>query len=527
MSFGDHTAATKTGATCKKAAAMSSLLGYISDRAYIALRPDMCRRFERRRTADGRNQLWVAAQPCSVDDHRLAAIVSRELVPHTEARQWANSDVEPEAQHLRTDQRQLVNYMLTSTNKTAICETTIDAGEGMYLHTPSGRLVSTPFVGAALWDAPAALMVAPKACGVEAVIEFVAEHLPQPVAVVAPSGITINTDACTCFTYEDLGIHAAGRDQYWGTLITLYPHSPSYHLLTSGTRPLLRGFTWIVMPEQPSSTTDLELLATLTQCTQLHECPSAVKQFLERCSAAASWQPRPHDVTLPLRAHDALGHVARVGAVGFVRWPKAAAYAVLGQPRIFNANHHLGLAWRRKAIASAEDEACSICLDRERDVLLPCGHWFCRACIQTVAQRTYTKPPCPACRQKFDRAMLLTEDLPTQLQDVMDAVGGARVLFVVGQTYISDVLLLLGTTRTPTKRFTPKALDWLRRHPRRALVWDGDAAVLPATMACIDAVVVLHATINHDISSRQLQALRHKIMPPSRASTPDWFNLLH
>ncbi len=230
-------------------------------------------------------------------------------------------------------------------------------------------------------------------------------------------------------------------------------------------------------------------------------------------------------MSLQLRAYDVLGHVDKVGAVSFVRWPRAAAYTFLGQPRGVSPDRTL--AWRRKAIASAEAEPCSICLEQTRDVLLPCGHWFCCTCAKSVARRTYTRPPCPTCRQKFNRAIMLAEDLPAQTQEVMDAIGGSRTLFVVGKACLHDTLALFGSTRTPTKRFTPKALDWLRRHPRRALVWDGDAAVLPATMDCVDAVVVLTTITNHDVSPSQLQALRHKIMPPTRTSTPTWFNILH
>ena len=61
----------------------------------------------------------------------------------------------------------------------------------------------------------------------------------------------------------------------------------------------------------------------------------------------------------------------------------------------------------RDMIRSGVTEDCSICLDDlKTPVITPCGHVFCRACIETVIQ-TLKPPTCPLCRAGINKKTLL------------------------------------------------------------------------------------------------------------------------
>ena len=61
----------------------------------------------------------------------------------------------------------------------------------------------------------------------------------------------------------------------------------------------------------------------------------------------------------------------------------------------------------RDMIRSGVTEDCSICLDDlKTPVITPCGHVFCRACIETVIQ-TLKPPTCPLCRGAVSKKALL------------------------------------------------------------------------------------------------------------------------
>lgn len=51
-------------------------------------------------------------------------------------------------------------------------------------------------------------------------------------------------------------------------------------------------------------------------------------------------------------------------------------------------------------LSFGSDEDCSICLDSLQDpVKLPCGHWFCKECIQGLRQSDHVQDLCPKCRE--------------------------------------------------------------------------------------------------------------------------------
>ena len=61
----------------------------------------------------------------------------------------------------------------------------------------------------------------------------------------------------------------------------------------------------------------------------------------------------------------------------------------------------------RDMIRSGVTEDCSICLDDLRTpVITPCGHVYCRACIERVIQ-TQKPPACPLCRATIKKSQLL------------------------------------------------------------------------------------------------------------------------
>merc|ERR1711963_238198 len=61
----------------------------------------------------------------------------------------------------------------------------------------------------------------------------------------------------------------------------------------------------------------------------------------------------------------------------------------------------------RDMIRSGVTEDCSICLDDlKTPVITPCGHVFCRTCIETVIQ-TLKPPTCPLCRGGVSKKALL------------------------------------------------------------------------------------------------------------------------
>ena len=61
------------------------------------------------------------------------------------------------------------------------------------------------------------------------------------------------------------------------------------------------------------------------------------------------------------------------------------------------------------------DVTCGICLLQYREPkLLPCAHYFCRRCIERVAQYARGKPfPCPYCSEQTTLPMNGVDDLPT------------------------------------------------------------------------------------------------------------------
>ena len=47
-----------------------------------------------------------------------------------------------------------------------------------------------------------------------------------------------------------------------------------------------------------------------------------------------------------------------------------------------------------------KDDNCTICLDTLRDPLkLPCGHWYCKECIDGLRQSKSVQDSCPVCRE--------------------------------------------------------------------------------------------------------------------------------
>ena len=51
-------------------------------------------------------------------------------------------------------------------------------------------------------------------------------------------------------------------------------------------------------------------------------------------------------------------------------------------------------------LSFGEDEDCAICTDRLMNpVRLPCGHWYCKECIEGVRQRKSLPDSCPVCRE--------------------------------------------------------------------------------------------------------------------------------
>jgi len=72
----------------------------------------------------------------------------------------------------------------------------------------------------------------------------------------------------------------------------------------------------------------------------------------------------------------------------------------------------------RDMIRSGMTDDCSICLDDLRSpVITPCGHVYCRACIEQVIQ-TQKPPACPLCRKEVKKNQLLEAG---QDEDELDA----------------------------------------------------------------------------------------------------------
>ena len=65
----------------------------------------------------------------------------------------------------------------------------------------------------------------------------------------------------------------------------------------------------------------------------------------------------------------------------------------------------------RDMIRSGMTDDCSICLDDLRSpAITPCGHVYCRACIERVIE-TQKPPACPLCRKEVKKNQLLGKTL--------------------------------------------------------------------------------------------------------------------
>ena len=57
-----------------------------------------------------------------------------------------------------------------------------------------------------------------------------------------------------------------------------------------------------------------------------------------------------------------------------------------------------------KELSFGENEHCAICTDKlVNPVKLPCGHWYCKECIEGVRQRKPLPDSCPLCRESLPR----------------------------------------------------------------------------------------------------------------------------
>ena len=121
-----------------------------------------------------------------------------------------------------------------------------------------------------------------------------------------------------------------------------------------------------------------------------------------------------------------------------------------------------------KELSFGANDDCGICLDKLRiPVKLPCGHWYCKECIEGVRQRKSLPDSCPVCReplppgaeklfdeacQKYMKVERAVERegwgwgrLPRKVQEEMDAVhelwvmaatqGHVRAQFNSGNLY--------------------------------------------------------------------------------------------
>ena len=53
-----------------------------------------------------------------------------------------------------------------------------------------------------------------------------------------------------------------------------------------------------------------------------------------------------------------------------------------------------------KQLSFGEHDDCTICLDTLRHAIkLPCGHWFCKECIEGLRQARSVQDLCPTCRE--------------------------------------------------------------------------------------------------------------------------------
>ena len=117
-----------------------------------------------------------------------------------------------------------------------------------------------------------------------------------------------------------------------------------------------------------------------------------------------------------------------------------------------------------------KDDDCSICLDKlVKPVKLPCGHWYCKECIEKLRQSASAQNSCPVCReplppgaaQLYDKAthiyMRVTRkfmknsewdeewpQLPKKFQKEMDAAR--HLLEAAAQQQHPEALNSLGVT---------------------------------------------------------------------------------
>ena len=67
----------------------------------------------------------------------------------------------------------------------------------------------------------------------------------------------------------------------------------------------------------------------------------------------------------------------------------------------------------RDLIRAGVTEDCSVCLDDLKSpVITPCGHVFCRPCIERVLD-TQKPPTCPLCRNQMQKKQLLGKTTQT------------------------------------------------------------------------------------------------------------------
>lgn len=153
-------------------------------------------------------------------------------------------------------------------------------------------------------------------------------------------------------------------------------------------------------------------------------------------------------------------------AVAYVVWVSTpGSFSWLTLPRHSEFMRNLTLS------PSEEPEECKVCWDEHRLAQMPCGHRFCKNCLQLMGEQFQTS--CPMCRvplfSRHDRAMFVVSKSAVAISAVNLAIYALRVIREVQAGKYALAVVSIGSTLPmifhllfTTYQCRKKGEDWWR-----------------------------------------------------------------
>jgi RNA polymerase subunit RPABC4/transcription elongation factor Spt4 len=162
------------------------------------------------------------------------------------------------------------------------------------------------------------------------------------------------------------------------------------------------------------------------------------------------WPAIPRDLLaslLCIHGHSLTGISPRLPsslAIAYVVWVSIpGSFSSLTLPRHSEFMHSLALS------PDQEPQECKVCWDDARLARMPCGHRFCKRCLQLMGEQFQTC--CPMCRvplfSRHDRAMFIVSKSAVAISAVNLAIYTLRVTREVQARKHALAVVSLGSTR--------------------------------------------------------------------------------